>query len=69
METLSSKKVFSNYTKEEKRAPYTYKSGAMYDGEWKGGFRHGFGKMRWKDGAEYIGQWRFGEPSIKGKFK
>ena len=35
-----------------KRKQYTYKcSGAIYDGEWIGGMRHGVGTMTWKDGA------------------
>jgi hypothetical protein len=36
---------------------YTYKSGAVYSGEWWGGFRHGVGRMRWGDGATYDGEW------------
>lgn len=27
----------------EKRAPYTFKSGAIYSGEWKGHMRDGYG--------------------------
>jgi len=38
---------------------YTYKSGAIYNGEWKGGLRHGEGKMVWLDGARYEGNWEF----------
>lgn len=29
--------------KREKRGPYKYKSGAVYEGEWIGGFRDGLG--------------------------
>ena len=36
---------------------YTYKTGAMYSGEWKGGMRHGKGKIVWEDGAKYEGDW------------
>ena len=36
---------------------YTYLTGAMYEGEWKGGMRHGKGKMKWSDGAYYEGEW------------
>ena len=39
---------------------YEYKSKAVYTGEWKGGFRHGKGVMRWPDGATFDGEWRFG---------
>ena len=28
----------------EKRPAYKYKTGAIYTGEWKGGFRDGFGE-------------------------
>lgn len=33
----------SNFTREPRqtRPSYTYKTGAVYDGEWKGGFRDG----------------------------
>jgi len=34
-----------------------------------GGFRHGYGTMKWKDGAIYTGEWSYGMPSSKGKFK
>ena len=27
----------------EKRGPYVYKTGAVYEGEWIGGFRDGYG--------------------------
>mmetsp|Transcript_36382 Transcript_36382/g.26992 ORF Transcript_36382/g.26992 Transcript_36382/m.26992 type:complete len:83 (+) Transcript_36382:303-551(+) len=33
------------------RALYKYNSGAIYEGDWLGGFRHGFGTMTWPDGA------------------
>ena len=36
---------------------YTYNNGSQYIGEWKGGFRHGKGKMTWQDGAIYEGEW------------
>lgn len=39
---------------------YKYKNGAIYDGEWSGGFRHGRGVMTWPDGAVYSGEWRDG---------
>ena len=37
---------------------YTYKTGATYTGEWKGGFRDGQGKQIWLDGACYDGFWK-----------
>ncbi len=36
---------------------YTYKTGAIYSGQWKGGLRHGQGVMTWPDGAKYEGMW------------
>ena len=39
----------------EKRPPYTFKSGAVYEGEWKGNVRDGWGIQIWPDGAKYEG--------------
>lgn len=39
----------------EKRPPYTFKSGAIYEGEWKGSTRDGWGVQTWPDGAKYEG--------------
>lgn len=41
--------------KKEKRPPYQFKSGAVYEGEWKGNLRDGFGTQTWPDGAKYEG--------------
>ncbi len=41
--------------KREKRPPYTFQSGAIYEGEWYGGNRDGFGTQIWPDGARYEG--------------
>ena len=41
--------------KREKRPPFTFKSGAIYDGEWKGHVRDGYGVQIWPDGAKYEG--------------
>ena len=38
---------------------HTYKTGSVYEGEWKGGMRHGKGKMTWADGATYEGDWQY----------
>ena len=50
------------------RRTYTYKTGSKYTGEWKGGFRHGIGVMRWTDGAKFEGQWNEGRANGFGKF-
>jgi len=41
--------------KREKRPPFTFQSGAIYEGEWKGNVRDGFGTQIWPDGARYEG--------------
>ena len=53
----------------EKRPPYTLRSGAIYHGEWRGGYRDGFGEQVWPDGARYIGEWKRHRAHGKGKFK
>ena len=55
-----------NIATERKR--YTYSSGAIYEGQWKGGYRHGFGIQQWPDGARYIGEWRENKACGFGKF-
>ena len=40
---------------------YRYRtSGATYNGQWLGGFRHGHGIMQFRDGATYEGNWYLG---------
>ena len=51
-----------------KTKAYTYKTGAIYSGSWKGGLRHGNGTMVWTDTARYEGQWQFNQACGKGKF-
>ena len=55
-------------TKRDRRAAYTFRSGAVYEGEWLGNFRYGFGCMIWPDGAKYIGNWSFNKANGKGQF-
>ena len=40
-----------------KNRVHTYKTGAIYTGQWKGGLRHGRGTMVWPDNARYEGEW------------
>ena len=50
-ETISKTKVFDTNTRPNV-SEYRYKcSGAVYSGQWIGGFRHGEGTMTWNDGA------------------
>ena len=36
---------------------HTYSTGSVYEGEWKGGMRHGKGKMTYRNGM-YEGGWK-----------
>ena len=47
---------------------YRYRSGAVYNGQWIGGIRHGQGTMVWLDSARYEGQWDYNQASGSGKF-
>ena len=55
-------------TKRTKSDKFSYASGASYTGEWLGGFRDGYGTMKWPDGAYYQGSWSYGYPFGFGKF-
>ncbi|CDW80566.1 UNKNOWN [Stylonychia lemnae] len=67
-ETLTRKKKYIA-NRERKYLEYTYKcSGALYKGEWKGGFRDGYGIIRWPDGAQYDGEWQDNRAHGYGKF-
>ena len=39
----------------ERRDQVTLKDGSIYEGEWKGSLRDGFGVQTWKEGAKYEG--------------
>ena len=66
IETLSSTKNFS-FSEKRSNFTYKYKSGAVYTGEWLGGFRHGTGTMTWEDGVIYEGDWILGHAEGVGK--
>eukprot|EP00419_Tripos_fusus_P021803 CAMPEP_0172712730 /NCGR_PEP_ID=MMETSP1074-20121228/61272_1 /TAXON_ID=2916 /ORGANISM="Ceratium fusus, Strain PA161109" /LENGTH=365 /DNA_ID=CAMNT_0013536703 /DNA_START=125 /DNA_END=1223 /DNA_ORIENTATION=+ len=53
----------------ERRKPYTFKTGSVYDGQWLGNRRHGMGKQRWEDGATYEGQWNDNKAEGNGRFQ
>ena len=38
------------------KAPYRFRSGAIYEGDWKGMLRDGWGVQTWPDGARYEGK-------------
>ena len=52
----------------EKRPVFEYKSGAKYTGQWRGGFRDGYGMMEWPDGSSFDGNWAYSRPYGLGKF-
>ena len=62
------KNVYNPNQQRESRRPYTFKTGAVYSGQWKGGFRDGFGEQTWNDGAKYSGEWRENRAHGKGRF-
>ena len=49
-ETIT-KNIYNPNQPREKRPAYTFRTGAVYTGEWKGGFRDGFGEQVWTDSA------------------
>ena len=65
-ETLSKKIGISEFR--QKKRPFKYSSGAIYSGQWLGGFRDGFGTMEWPDGAKYAGNWSYSKPCGFGTF-
>ena len=65
-ETLRSGQIVSN-SRETRR--HIYRSGGDYEGEWKGGFRDGQGKMTYRDGSVYEGKWSYGYPAGQGCFR
>lgn len=52
----------------EKRPPFLFKSGAVYEGEWKGNMRDGNGIQTWPDKAKYEGGWKENKAHGQGKF-
>lgn len=44
-ETVSKDRPYDPNAKREKRATYTFKTGATFSGEWIGGFRDGYGEQ------------------------
>jgi len=52
----------------EQRGPYTYSSGSIYQGQWRGGFRDGYGVQIWPGSSKYEGNWSYGWPFGIGKF-
>ena len=53
----------------EKCRPITLDSGAIYEGEWIGSVREGYGKCLWPDGSTYEGQWKADRANGEGTMK
>ena len=66
IETLSGNRKYGTLEKKTDET-YKYKSGALYKGDWLGGFRHGYGVMTWEEGLVYEGEWNYGFAEGKGK--
>lgn len=52
---LSESRIHQQPGVREKRPAFTYKTGAVYEGEWMDGVRDGHGVQNWPDGAKYQG--------------
>lgn len=52
-----------------RRPPHRFETGSVYDGQWLGPARHGFGRQRWPDGARYDGEWGTSLPEGRGRFR
>ena len=45
-----------------------FENGAIYEGEWNNGYRHGFGRAKFKNGTSYEGRWWDGDFKGFGRF-
>lgn len=52
-----------------RRPPHRFETGSVYDGQWHGPARHGFGRQRWPDGTRYDGEWGTSLPEGRGRFR
>eukprot|EP00803_Ostreobium_quekettii_P004207 evm.model.scf_1435.1 EVM.evm.TU.scf_1435.1 scf_1435:7254-16830(-) len=48
---------------------YVWTDGSTYEGQWKGGTKHGNGNYVWPSGAQYTGEWSNGCMQGYGTFK
>ena len=67
----SAMKPTPNITKQyesKKNHTVAFPSGIVYEGQWNGHLKHGFGVQTWPDGARYEGNWEEGKASGKGRF-
>lgn len=52
----------------EYRPEFVFENGAVYKGQWKETYRHGYGVQIWPDGAKYEGYWKNNKAHGLGKF-
>ena len=55
-------------TDDQEEGEYTFENGAVYNGQWQGRMRHGFGEQSWPDGARYEGEWLENKAHGRGVF-
>jgi hypothetical protein len=67
-ETILEGSNFQNAPIKNVRYDYKCSPNTYYEGQMKGGFRHGMGKMTWADGAIYNGEWKEGYACGHGVF-
>ena len=51
----------------EVRPPYRFDDGSVYEGKWKGMWRHSWGILIWPNGAKYEGEWNANKITGQGK--
>lgn len=67
---VKDRKIGDNWRGEgklEKRTHVYETTGAVYEGTWIGGLRHGQGKITYPDNAVYTGQWSYNHPGPHGQ--
>lgn len=47
---------------------HTFKTGAVYKGQWQDNERHGYGTQTWSDGSTFCGQWKQNVATGIGRF-
>jgi len=62
-------KEWRNRSVRGQQASFVFKTKSVYDGQWMGHMRHGFGVQRWIDGATYSGEWKENNAEGRGRFE
>jgi len=61
-------KAINGSDKIEEKEAVKFKNGVIYQGQWKGDVRWGYGVQVWPDGARYEGNWVNGKANGQGMF-